>query len=48
MRARVGVREAELAAAHEREAAIAELLRQRTRELAESLEYPARNSPPRQ
>jgi two-component system, NtrC family, sensor kinase len=39
MRARIGVLETELAAAHEREAAIAELLRERTRELEESLEY---------
>src|SRR5215469_6512294 len=39
MRARIGVLEIELAAAHEREAAIAEVLRQRTRELEESLEY---------
>jgi len=39
MQARIGVREAELAAAHEREAAMAEVLRQRTRELEESLEY---------
>jgi GAF domain-containing protein len=39
MRARIGVLEAELAAAHEREAAMAEDLRQRTRELEESLEY---------
>jgi len=39
MRARIGVLEAELAAAHEREAAMAEVLRQRTRELEESLEY---------
>src|SRR5215467_13275323 len=39
MRARIGVLEAELAAAHEREAATAELLRERTHELEESLEY---------
>jgi len=39
MRARIGVLETELAAAHEREAATAEVLRQRTRELEESLEY---------
>src|SRR5215469_10035618 len=39
MQARIGVLEAELAAAHEREAAIAEVLRQRTRDLEESLEY---------
>src|SRR6516162_4652027 len=39
MRARIGVLETELAAAHEREATTAEVLRQRTRELEESLEY---------
>src|SRR5215470_14848908 len=39
MRARIGVLEAELAAAHEREAATAEILRERTHELEESLEY---------
>src|SRR6516165_9438205 len=39
MRARIGVLETELASAHEREAATAEVLRQRTRELEESLEY---------
>src|SRR5215472_3873580 len=39
MRARIGVLEMELAAAHEREAATTEVLRQRTRELEESLEY---------
>src|SRR5262249_44884462 len=39
MRARIGVLEAELAAAHEREAATAEILRERTRDLEESLEY---------
>jgi two-component system, NtrC family, sensor kinase len=39
MRARIGVLEAELAAAHEREAAMAEVLRQRARDLEESLEY---------
>ena len=39
MQTRIGVLEAELAAAHKREAAMAELLRQRTRELKESLEY---------
>src|SRR5262249_24564425 len=39
MRARMGVLEAELAAAHEREAATAEILRERTRDLEESLEY---------
>ena len=39
MQARIGVLEAELAAAHEREAAIAELLRQRTAERDEALEY---------
>ena len=39
MRARIGVLEVELAAAHEREAAMADDLRQRTRELEESLEY---------
>jgi GAF domain len=39
MQARIGVLETELAAAHEREAAMAEVLRQRTRELEESLEY---------
>jgi hypothetical protein len=39
MRARIGALEAELAAAHEREAAIAEVLRERTRELEEPLEY---------
>jgi uncharacterized Ntn-hydrolase superfamily protein len=38
MRARIGVLEAELAAAHEREAVMAEVLRERTDELA------ARNS----
>jgi len=39
MQARIGVLETELAAAHEHEAAMAEVLRQRTRELEESLEY---------
>jgi two-component system, NtrC family, sensor kinase len=39
MRARIGVLEAELAAAHKREAATAEVLRERTRELQESFEY---------
>jgi GAF domain-containing protein len=39
MRARIGVLEAELAAAHEREAAMAEVLRQRARDLEESLDY---------
>src|SRR6516162_3269687 len=39
MRARIGVLETELAAAHEREAATTEVLRQRTRELEEALEY---------
>src|SRR5215471_3130863 len=39
MRARIGVLEAELAAAHEREAATAEVLRQRTAERDEALEY---------
>jgi hypothetical protein len=39
MQARIGVLETELAAAQEREAAMAEVLRQRTRELEESLEY---------
>ena len=39
MRARIGVLETELAAAQEREAATAEVLRERTRELEESLEY---------
>ena len=39
MQARIGVLEAELAAAHERGAAMAEVLRERTRELEESLEY---------
>ena len=39
MRARIGVLETELAAAHEREATTAEVLRQRTRDLEESLEY---------
>jgi two-component system, NtrC family, sensor kinase len=39
MRSRIGVLEAELAAAHKREAATAEVLRERTRELEESLEY---------
>src|SRR5215469_8630429 len=39
MQARIGVLEAELAAAHERDAAMAEVLRERTRELEESLEY---------
>src|SRR5262249_37175750 len=38
MRARIGVLEAELAPAHEREAATAEILRQRNHELEESLE----------
>jgi len=37
MQARIGVLEAELATAHEREAATAEVLRKRTRELEESL-----------
>jgi two-component system, NtrC family, sensor kinase len=39
VRAGSGVLETELAAAHEREAATAEVLRERTRELEESLEY---------
>jgi hypothetical protein len=39
MRARIGVLEVELAAAHEREVATAEVLQARTRELEESLEY---------
>jgi two-component system, sensor histidine kinase len=39
MRARTGVLEAELAAVHEREAAMAEVLRQRARDLEESLDY---------
>jgi GAF domain-containing protein len=39
MQARIGVLEAELAAAHDREAATAEVLRERTREFEESLEY---------
>src|SRR5215813_7974013 len=39
MRARIGVLETELAAAHEREAAMADVLRERTRELEESFEY---------
>jgi GAF domain len=39
MQARIGILEAELAAAHEREAAMAEVLRERTRDLEESLEY---------
>jgi hypothetical protein len=39
MQAHIGVIEAELAAAHEREAAMAEVLRERTREFEESLEY---------
>ena len=39
MQARIGVLEAELAAAHEREAAMAEVLLERTRDLEESLEY---------
>src|SRR6516165_11757160 len=39
MRARIGVLETELASAHEREAATAEVLRERTRELEESFEY---------
>ena len=39
MRARIGVLETELAAAHEREAATAEVLRERTREVEESFEY---------
>ena len=39
MQTRIGVLEAELAAAHEREAAMAERLRQRTHEHKESLEY---------
>jgi len=39
MRARIGVLETELAAAHEREATTAEVLRERTRELEESFEY---------
>jgi hypothetical protein len=39
MQARIGVLEAELATAHEHEAATAEVLRKRTRELEESLEY---------
>src|SRR5215471_3767400 len=44
MRARIGVLETELAAAHEREAAMAEVLRKRTRELPESLEYQTASS----
>jgi hypothetical protein len=36
---RIGVLDTELAAAHKREAAMGEVLRQRTRELEESLEY---------
>jgi GAF domain-containing protein len=39
MQARIELLEAELAAAHERAAATAEVLRQRTRDLEESLEY---------
>jgi hypothetical protein len=39
MQARIGVLETQLAAAHEHEAAMAELLRERTRDLEESLEY---------
>jgi two-component system, NtrC family, sensor kinase len=39
MQARIGVLEAKLAAAHEREAAMAEALHERTRGLEESLEY---------
>jgi two-component system, NtrC family, sensor kinase len=39
MRARIGVLETELAAAHEREAAMGEVLRERARELEEALEY---------
>ena len=39
MQARISVLEAELAAAHEREAATAEVLHERTRGLEESLEY---------
>jgi hypothetical protein len=39
MRARIGVLETELAAAHEREASMADVLRERTRELEEALEY---------
>ena len=39
MRARMGVLEAKLAAAHEREAAMAEVLRERTCDLEESVEY---------
>ena len=39
MQARIGVLEAELAAAHEREATTAEVLHERTRGLEESLEY---------
>src|SRR5215813_5782110 len=39
MRARIGVLETEVAATHEREAAMADVLRERTRELEESLEY---------
>ena len=44
MRARIGVLETELASAHEREAATAEVLRQRSRELEESLEYQTETS----
>jgi two-component system NtrC family sensor kinase len=39
MQARIGVLEAELAAAHKREAAMAEVLRERTREIEEAREY---------
>jgi GAF domain-containing protein len=39
MRARIGFLETELAAAHEREASMADVLRERTRDLEESLEY---------
>jgi hypothetical protein len=39
MRTRIGVLEMELAAAHEREASMADVLRERTRDLEESLEY---------
>src|SRR6516225_6283430 len=39
MRASISLLETELAAAHEREATTTEVLRQRTRELEESLEY---------
>ena len=39
MRARIGVLETELAAAHEREVSMADVLRERTRDLEESFEY---------